>query len=811
MAKTRSRARLALSISTIAVAVGVSLPSPALAQTAEEPATDEILVTAQRREQSLSDVPMSISAISGTALQDAGIQDIFGVAMQTPSLSVQTSVTPGSVGYRLRNVGNIGNIAAFEPAVSSFVDDIFRARSSFNAGDLVDIDRIETLRGPQSTLYGKNSTAGVVAIYTRRPSDDLEIFAEGSVGGIEGARVEPLARARLKISGPLTSSLRASLSGSWSYHGNLARSDNAVDDREGYGQRRLALRADVVFEPTDRFDVRLIGGVVRDNSAAVNDVTLLTDTPGGTASGYARTSLAGILALQAANAAAGVPNGYRACDDNDPSNFVNCRVGQSDARYRSEEVAIIAKYELAGGHMLSASAAWDQYENGRTDADVLQIRSPAALYEEIEIGSSLQAELRLASPGGETIDWIGGLFLYDSDLRRNPDAERPLMRSDPAALPGILAARALGRTAFPANIIAPGQAVVPNMLLEDRYVGVYGQATWNVSDALSLTAGMRWQRERKRLTQASFTNGIDTPSAAVTGIINVAANGRDGRVDRELTWVVTPQLRLSDKVMIFATAAKGFKAGGYDVGNGGIGPAAREYEDEHVQHYEAGVKASVGGIRLNIAAFRSDWSDFQDAAFLGTVYAVGNAERVRLKGFEIDGTARLAGGLSANFGLTYADLRYVKFTRGQCNPLLTFPVSNPADVAAGAAPQCDLSGARPYRSPPWTTRLGLAWEKDVPWGSVNARADWSWTDRFNTSFSADPRLEQFPLNLVNLRLGTRIDDRDRKFEVIAWVDNLLGEIEHLQDVSVSIFSGDLSYQSYLRPGRSFGLTVRLLQ
>ena len=121
----------------------------------------------------MQDVPIAISALSATALQQAGVQDMFDVALQVPLLGVQQNINPINAQFRIRGVGNFGNIPNFEPAVAYFIDGAFRARSGLALGDLVDIDRIEVLKGPQSTLYGKNSTAGVVAVYTQEPGDTL--------------------------------------------------------------------------------------------------------------------------------------------------------------------------------------------------------------------------------------------------------------------------------------------------------------------------------------------------------------------------------------------------------------------------------------------------------------------------------------------------------------------------------------------------------------------------------------------------------------------------------------------------------------
>ncbi len=142
----------------------------------------EIVVTAAKRAQSIDSVPLSISAISGAQLEAQGINDIRDLARQIPTLDVQSSNGEATVAYRLRRVGNLGNIPSFEPAVGLFVDGAFRIRSFFGSSEMLDLDRVEVLNGPQSTLYGKNTTAGVVSMYSRAPGSTLALDTEATVG-----------------------------------------------------------------------------------------------------------------------------------------------------------------------------------------------------------------------------------------------------------------------------------------------------------------------------------------------------------------------------------------------------------------------------------------------------------------------------------------------------------------------------------------------------------------------------------------------------------------------------------------------------
>ena len=152
------------------------------------------MVTAQKREQSLQDVPLAVSAMTEEGMLQAGISDIEDLSRQVPSLSVQNSNGVMTSNYRMRRVGNIGNIPNFEPAVGVFLDGAYRSRPFFSSGDMFDIERIEVLRGPQSTLYGKNTTAGVLAIYTRSPAESFEGNASLDVGNVDGAQDATMGR-----------------------------------------------------------------------------------------------------------------------------------------------------------------------------------------------------------------------------------------------------------------------------------------------------------------------------------------------------------------------------------------------------------------------------------------------------------------------------------------------------------------------------------------------------------------------------------------------------------------------------------------
>jgi outer membrane receptor for ferric coprogen and ferric-rhodotorulic acid len=214
-------------------------------------------------------------------------------------------------------------------------------------------------------------------------------------------------------------------------------------------------------------------------------------------------------------------------------------------------------------------------------------------------------------------------------------------------------------------------------------------------------------------------------------------------------------------------------------------------------HYEGGVKTELfdGNVRLAGSVFYTEYEDYQDAAFVGGQFTVGNAEKAELKGVELEGSALLTENLTADFAVSYASFEYDENTNGQCYP------GRAPDYPSGS---CDLSGENPINAPEWKSHLGLTYERPVSWGDAYARVDWSWTDEYNTSFSADPRLVQDSYSWVNARIGTRWNS----LEFVLWGDNLTDEDVVSVDAVANIYAGDGSYQSFMMPPRSYGVTLR---
>ncbi len=778
---TSGRTILALALAMAAASVGAQSPGGQL---------EEIVVTAQKREQNLQDVPMAVSAFSGSTLQNAGVGDIEDLARQVPALQVQSNTSTVTTNYRMRRVGNLGSIPTFEPAVGVFVDGAFRNRTIFTAGDLFDLERVEILRGPQSTLYGKNTTAGVVAMYTREPSEAFSGSGEFTAGQIEGASDAASYRFVGGLSGPLTDTLGASLGLSYASNDHLDESALSVSNEDANDLERMGLRGQLQWQPNDALSVRLLAGATEEDNDAMTADTYIE--PGSTA------ATAGAVLRQFGLA--------EACASNDPLDRELCARVPNTTDLEAREATLLVDYTLANDWTVTSVSSWDWFEFRGTSDDIAQLASPLLKFHDTQEGESWQQELRLASAGGETVDWLTGVFWYQNEFERGDGGDRPIFLGDTYSahpVPSLLLQR-LFSTPFPVPFATPGQEGLLDAQQDTEYLGVFGQATWNLTEQFAITGGLRWQTEEK---DASLTQSVTVPgfSFISASLLPAAIGGDMDRDTDELTWSITPQYALTDDVNLFATVAHGFKSGGFNIGWGrtplvdASGNNPREFDDESVMHYEAGVKSTLldGAMQLAVSAFYTEYEDYQDAAFISQQFSVGNAEMAELKGAEAEGKVLLGEHLSADFAISYADFSYDEYTGGLC-----YPGRAPDYAATGT---CDLSGEHPVNAPEWTTHLGLMYETDVSWGDVYARADWAWSDEYNTSSSADPRLVQDAYSWVNFRLGTHIADN---YEVVAWVDNALDEDVVNFDAQLALFGADKSYQTFRQASRSWGVTLR---
>lgn len=781
ISREKSR-RVSLVLQGAAIA-GVAFAAHAHAADAAAPADEvgiqEIVVTAAKRAQSIDSVPLSISAISGAQLEAQGINNIRDLARQTPTLDVQSSNGEATVAYRLRRVGNLGNIPSFEPAVGLFVDGAFRIRSFFGSSEMLDLDRVEVLNGPQSTLYGKNTTAGVVSMYSRAPGSTLALDTEATVGEYQAQKNALLESVKANLSGPLTEGWNAGLSASYSGHDYFLAS-SFPNGPEQDASSRYAARAQL-SHTGENSDLRLIVEQLGENGRT-GSPTATTFPAGAPAANLHNFLIAQHLAP--------------ACAGSDSRDYGNCLYSPVATNLSATDATLLWNYHWENGLKLSSVTSWDNYLYKMRQNDAIQLGAPILGYYDQQAGHSLQQELRLTSPGNQRFDWLAGVFYYHNDMLRG-GADQPTFYSEQLANAPFWKPVLQQLVGVPVLMGTAGQESFVDSNSSTNYIGTFAQTVWNPGERFHLNTGIRWQREEKDATMLQYQN--DPTPTLMNLLINSTIPSTDlSRSASKVTWSVTPQVDLAPGTMAYATASYGFKSGGFNTGFGRLPANQREFADETVDNYEIGLKSKFWHNRLELhtAIFDSIYHNYQDAAFIGAQFTVGNAQKATDRGVDLGLNAQLTDKLLANLDASYADFRYTTYTDGVC-----YPGRTPDGSTAGT---CNLSGQHPINAPPTKISMGLEYRTRVSFGQLFARVDGDWTSRYNTSFSADPRLTQDPYTWLRARIGTDFG----RMQVILWGDNLLDKRVADLDTLLNLFSHDPSTQTFMQPPRSFGVTVR---
>ncbi len=536
-------------------AIAVAVPARIAAQGEGIGAPEEIVVTARRREERIQDVPTAVSALSSAELDATGVDTIFDLQHRIPALEALTTSSPVQSTFRLRRVGNLSNISTFEPAVGVFIDGAFRMSPAFAVNDFFALERIEVLRGPQGALYGKNTTAGVVAIYTEPPGDDLTGDAEISVGTVGGSRDATSTRFRGGISGPLASTLSGSLGISVLDQENSWTSALVNGGEDANATDRAGVRGQLAWQASDALDLRLIVAAMHeDDKQTSHDIT------------YDPAGFVSRIVLPTSQAA-GVSD---VCTDNDPDNRRNCLLKAWRTDLATREATLLTNYALANGRTLSAVTSWDAYEFKGAGDDVAQIAAPVLRLHNTLATESFQQDVRFASAANASFEWFGGLFYYESEFKQGDSGNRPIFLFDELSDDPTMSAlhQALFGLPVPLPFAAEGQVGTLDGAQDTHYVSVYGHTTWRPMRRFALSSELRWQREEK---DAHVIQANNDPSPSMISLLLVpAAVSADGleRSAREPTWSLTPQWFATDTTMLFATFAHGFKSGGFNVGFG---------------------------------------------------------------------------------------------------------------------------------------------------------------------------------------------------------------------------------------------------
>jgi len=600
----------------IAVAVAAALTSPLKAeekedseQEAESPVLDTITVTAQKREQPLQDVPVSVTALDATGLETSGIESVDDVSFRTPGMTV-SRFNAFQPQIFIRGIGSTDQSASGDQSVGVFIDGVFMGRAGFTDLDFFDLEQVEVLRGPQGTLYGKNVVGGAINIVTQRPSDEFGSRFELGAGNFSRRSLRAL------VTGPLSEGAAGKLTLSTVERDGYSTSANTGEDLSDADN--FTLRGQMLFTSWDNMEILVTADFARDRLAGNNRECL------------------GEQFIFFPWFAPGSPFAGSPCS---PDPFVN---EKSVDGYQDRDIAGVSAQlsrDTRFGELTSITAYregdYDLLEDfSGSDANLVVRRA----VDEIEQWSQ---ELRLADTAmGGRLSWMGGLYGYWADIDRleNNDFSGNDM---PLGLP-------------------PGLSFNTFYFQRNRTTSnaVFGDLNYAISDTVNLTVGARYTYEEK---QADIrTEGFDP-----TGSFLVAPY----EVDTEESWTsFTPKVSLdwdiNQDAMAYASITEGQKSGGFNGTAPSASGAETPFDEETARQYEVGLKSEWFDKRLraNMAAFYIDYEDLQVFQLVeGGRLIVDNAADATSKGYELELTAQLTRGLTARANYAYLDATYDEF------------------------------------------------------------------------------------------------------------------------------------------------------
>lgn len=756
------------SISSIAILIGAADPS--FAQTAEEEASanDEIVVTARHRDERAQDIPVALSVVGGDLLTKTNTTSVADLSKLAPSLSFQ-AYNPRNTNLNIRGLGNNIAVASdgLDPGVGFYIDGVYYNRPGTAAFDLIDIERIEVLRGPQGTLYGKNTTAGAISVTTAKPKFKSEVNAEMTVGNLG------FLQGKAAINLPLVDDLLAvRVSGSVTSRDGTVT--NQFTGKKLNNRKSYLLRGQLLFTPGSNVSVRLIGDYAKQRQDCCVQVLSGIVAP---ANGKNFRTIAGLF-------------GYTPVIDP----FARVAVNDREPLFENESGGLSAQIDidLPGATLTSISAwrFWNWTPQGDLDFTPL---SAFAAADNADKQDQYSQELRIASNGGGKVDYVAGLFLYDETIDQHLTVSY-----------GPAATQFLVSQALPA-LILNGVSKVDTNRYRTTSLAAYGQATLHLSDALSLTAGLRYSHDNKRGNYSAVAAGgipLAGPLAAFAPLR--AAFATSGAFDAQskvgkVSGAANIAYKVSPGVMVYAGYSRGNRSGGLNLTQlaSGISPVVAP---ESIDAYEVGLKSSLLNNRLifNVAAFLQNDRNYQatvaDPTRPAVVY-LSNVPKVRSKGFEIDMRGVLSDNFSVYGGLAYTDANLVSIPAGAC-PL---ELSN--------FNTCDLSGYPIAGIPKWSASFGGEAKQPVTLFDSPSEAylgfDYSYRSSVNNGgYSAATVLP--PLHLANARLGIRASNR--RLDLSVWVKNLFDK-QYFSDIAVGTGNTGL-LTGQLGDERTFGVTAR---
>jgi len=837
---------------TTSLTLATAVALPAVAQDDYE---DEIIVTATKRQSTLQEVPVAVSVTTADVIEKAKIQDIIDLQTVVPSLRVTQLQNSAQTNFIIRGFGNGANNAGIEPSVGVFIDGVYRSRSAGALGDLPNLERVEVLRGPQSTLFGKNASAGVISVVTAKPSFDTEGYVEGGIGNYNQRTLKGYITTGLDENEAVAVSLGGSVSKRDGYYDNLV-TGVAQNDRDRWG-----LRGQALIEPSDSLSFRVIadidkldevccgvGNIVAGPTADIitgggslidlnNALTLL----GAPASSLLTTEQLGGLGQSL------VPNdlyAYEGYYDFDPVNELENRGISLDVEY---DINDDMKFKS-----ITSYRTQDIFFDG--DVDYTGARLVSQNVQNTDTKSFSQ-ELRIEASSGD-LDWMVGAFYFEDDLVTNTDIRYgedfrdfgdynvwllqalPFV-NDPAnsgapgefgSILGLLEFVRLLQTGTNPEFFAAGQGLEVGFNQDNEALSLFGQADLQVTDRLTLTGGLAYTEDRKTVT--SFSNQTDTFSdETLFGPFNALAplqflppfpdfpNDVEGNKtrDNQFTYTLRAAYEVSDDINVYGSVATGFKATTWNLSRdsrptgeitdsrsdcfrvwGGENAGRNEScgtrfaGPEESTVYELGLKAKLDRGYVNVTLFDQTIEGFQSNVFTGTGFNLANAGKQSAQGIEIETFYRPVEGLSLSASATIMD-----------------PVYDSFEGAAGpGGTSIDLSGERPAGIHEISAVLSAGYDFNLGDREAYVRGDFLFESEVRVADNVTPEEvgdDAFrEVKTFNASAGIDITD---SVGLQLWARNLFND-----EYPLSIFRSvaqEGSFSGYPNAPRTFGGSIKV--
>ena len=719
-------------------------------------ADQTVYVTARHQSENAQDVPISLSALTGNSLNRTGSFTLADIQQQVPSL-VSYDSNPRNSSIGIRGLGVTSAQDGMDTSVGVYLDNVYLGRPGMALADLIDVDRVEVLRGPQGTLFGRNSSAGVVNITTSEPSFTRAATVEASFGDFT------YNQEKLVLTGPVIDDLAAYRVTAYNTYRAGTINNTQIGGTDN-GIERGGARLQLLLKLTDGLTARLIGDYsIEDDSANTAVVKSVLPRSLGASIAQAQRAL--------------TQTGWTpvASSDTTPIN------SPQDIRTRQGGVSGQLDWQVGWGTLTSISAYrfWDfdpLQDSDSTPLDIFQVN--------VADTHDRQAtqELRLAAKQG-AFSWQTGLFYFHQDLRdhyilHQYGYDAGTYYTDYARL---------GSPTASAIVVGPGSQYLDDVESHVDSAAAFAQSNWSLTDSLTLTGGLRYTYDRRTGTARSSTSGAVPVSLATPFAYDLAVDGHN------LSSLGSISYHLSADTLLYTSYSTGYKAAGLNLDSASVPAGGLIVQPEKDTNYEAGIKQTLfqNHLLINADVYWTNLSGLQANYYppSGAKSYVTNVGKIRARGAELE-TSWVDGNLTLRLSGSFNDTVYSSYPNAPC------PV--------GVSGTCDLSGRRVYEAPRWVGNATAEYEFAFDWPlRPYILGQYSYTSNFFGTIDDSPYTEIGAYGTLNARIGARNANYDLSF----WVKNAFDKTYF---TSVGLASVNASWGVTGVPGdpRTFGVTLR---